>query len=121
MIEKCKHCKLDIEIRNLSGYCDHLYYPENCKICSGWEDFDKIFNKIFQVNVKYQAFTTDQWNQEVAPLFRKMRSLLDNQRAEVENLSKLSIVKKIEKYESHKDEIHCTCLSALREELKEKK
>jgi len=29
----CKHCGYDIAIRNPSGYCDHLYYPENCEIC----------------------------------------------------------------------------------------
>ncbi len=29
----CKHCKMDIAIRNPSGFCDHLYYPENCKVC----------------------------------------------------------------------------------------
>ena len=29
----CKHCHLPIEIRNPSGYCDHLYYPEYCKVC----------------------------------------------------------------------------------------
>ena len=30
---KCNHCGMDIEIRNPSGYCDHLHYPESCKIC----------------------------------------------------------------------------------------
>jgi hypothetical protein len=29
----CPHCKGDIRIRNPSGYCDHLHYPENCKTC----------------------------------------------------------------------------------------
>lgn len=29
----CKHCKMDIAVRNPSGYCDHLYYPENCDVC----------------------------------------------------------------------------------------
>ena len=29
----CKHCKRELSIRNPSGKCDHLYYPENCKIC----------------------------------------------------------------------------------------
>jgi hypothetical protein len=28
--EKCKCCGGDIKIRNPKGYCDHLYYPENC-------------------------------------------------------------------------------------------
>ncbi len=29
----CPHCKMDIGIRNPSGYCDHLNHPDNCKIC----------------------------------------------------------------------------------------
>ncbi len=29
----CPHCFLDIELRNPSGYCDHLHYPESCKVC----------------------------------------------------------------------------------------
>jgi len=31
---KCKHCNENIELRNPSGYCDHLYYPENCGVCN---------------------------------------------------------------------------------------
>ena len=31
--QKCKHCEMDIAIRNPSGFCDHLYYPENCYVC----------------------------------------------------------------------------------------
>lgn len=30
----CEHCEGDIEIRNPMGYCDHLYYPDCCEICS---------------------------------------------------------------------------------------
>ena len=34
MAEKlCEHCREPIAIRNQSGYCDHLRYPENCSIC----------------------------------------------------------------------------------------
>lgn len=29
----CKHCGGDIRIRNPKGNCDHLYYPESCKVC----------------------------------------------------------------------------------------
>ena len=30
----CPHCDMDTNIRNPSGYCDHLFYPNNdCKIC----------------------------------------------------------------------------------------
>lgn len=27
--KKCRNCKKDIAIRNPTGNCDHLYYPEN--------------------------------------------------------------------------------------------
>jgi len=29
----CQHCLGEIKIRNPKGYCDHLYYPENCSTC----------------------------------------------------------------------------------------
>ena len=29
----CPHCSMAISIRNPSGYCDHVYYPECCWIC----------------------------------------------------------------------------------------
>jgi hypothetical protein len=32
--KECNHCGGDIAIRNPKGFCDHLYYPENCKVCS---------------------------------------------------------------------------------------
>lgn len=46
-MNKCKHCGGDIVVRNPSGYCDHLRYPENCWVCSspaaaGEELFDEV-------------------------------------------------------------------------------
>jgi hypothetical protein len=35
--EICPHCHGPIHIRNPSGICDHLYYPEYCKICEKLE------------------------------------------------------------------------------------
>lgn len=32
-VRLCAHCNMDIEIRNPSGFCDHLYYPDSCGIC----------------------------------------------------------------------------------------
>ncbi len=29
----CEHCNMPIRIRNPSGFCDHLQYPEYCDIC----------------------------------------------------------------------------------------
>jgi hypothetical protein len=29
----CLHCGEPVKIRNPSGYCDHLYYPDNCEYC----------------------------------------------------------------------------------------
>jgi hypothetical protein len=31
---KCPHCGGDLSIRNPTGKCDHLYYPELCPECS---------------------------------------------------------------------------------------
>ena len=30
----CDHCHMDKAIRNPSGYCDHLHYPECCEVCN---------------------------------------------------------------------------------------
>lgn len=32
--EVCKHCGMDIAIRNPSGFCDHLFYPNDCEVCA---------------------------------------------------------------------------------------
>lgn len=29
----CPHCEGNVETRNPNGFCDHLYYPDYCKIC----------------------------------------------------------------------------------------
>lgn len=29
----CLHCGGDVRIRNPKGFCDHLYYPDNCEGC----------------------------------------------------------------------------------------
>ena len=29
----CRHCQGPITARNPEGFCDHLYYPENCEVC----------------------------------------------------------------------------------------
>ena len=34
----CPHCKGDIRIRNPKGYCDHLYWPNNCETCQALEN-----------------------------------------------------------------------------------
>lgn len=32
-VKICEHCKGNIAIRNPTGFCDHLYYPDNCPVC----------------------------------------------------------------------------------------
>jgi hypothetical protein len=34
----CLHCRGKIAIRNPKGFCDHLFYPDNCRICSAREN-----------------------------------------------------------------------------------
>ena len=52
-MEKCKHCKMSVEIRNPSGFCDHLHYPEACEICDKRENPSiKAKTKTVVVHVK---------------------------------------------------------------------
>ena len=37
----CDHCGGPIAIRNPTGKCDHLHYPENCLVCSGKKKRDE--------------------------------------------------------------------------------
>lgn len=43
----CPHCKMSIALRNPSGFCDHLQYPEYCDICLNYKKEEKPlwFNK----------------------------------------------------------------------------
>lgn len=42
----CDHCKMDIEIANPSGYCNHVYYPDNncdeCKRMRGAKEVSEV-------------------------------------------------------------------------------
>ncbi len=49
---------------------------KNNKTKNWREEFDEIVNKIFVANTEHQAFTTEQWNEEIAPLFRKLLNLI---------------------------------------------
>lgn len=43
---KCPHCGMDKKIRNPSGYCDHLYYPDSCDICKDIKELYTIYELI---------------------------------------------------------------------------
>ena len=42
-IKLCPHCKMDLSIRNPSGFCDHLYYPDYCKVCQAIVEAECFF------------------------------------------------------------------------------
>ena len=76
----CKHCGEPIAIRNPSGYCDHLYYPENCEICKKmltverkiyeWEVSDEYGWRnieLWEVDKKLELFAFDKDGGEVEP------------------------------------------------------
>lgn len=44
--EICKHCQHPVKIRNPSGFCDHLYYPENCPQCRDNKYYNMIIDNI---------------------------------------------------------------------------
>jgi hypothetical protein len=79
----CKHCKRDVSIRNPSGFCDHLYYPNYCDICNGkredWEKrLFKIIDKFFTVDGKEKHLSVFEND-----LKDFIRSLLTHQREEM--------------------------------------
>ncbi len=50
----CQHCGYPIELRNPSGFCDHLYYPDSCEVCKGKASsgFQNIREKLLQFFLK---------------------------------------------------------------------
>lgn len=47
-MRECGHCHMDIEIRNPSGFCDHLYYPEQCDVCKKFTSPDKSEKPLYE-------------------------------------------------------------------------
>lgn len=44
----CPNCGMDTAIRNPSGHCDHLYYPDNLQTKpEKWDDWHNEFNEKF--------------------------------------------------------------------------
>lgn len=37
----CNHCGYALEWRMMDKKCDHLYYPDNCKICKAKDPKDR--------------------------------------------------------------------------------
>lgn len=57
-MKKCNHCKGDIKIRNPKGFCDHLYYPENCDVCN------KTVNMKTKLREQIKEIITNEWDEE---------------------------------------------------------
>ena len=55
--ELCIHCGYLIKIRNPSGYCDHLYYPENCNVCKLLEERNKTILDLKNMIINSLLFT----------------------------------------------------------------
>ena len=96
-VMKCKHCKGPIEIRMpvpKSG-CDHLYYPENCVICSkkttknhtthhfgcecGEEMFEKLLEKLDHSNhlLKALGFGKSDYCEEHEKIIKKAKEMIE--------------------------------------------
>lgn len=53
----CKHCGYPVEFTNLSGYCNHVYYPDNCETCKNISENMRTEEKIFHfiVDIDYNG------------------------------------------------------------------
>lgn len=56
----CKHCGMDIAIRNPSGYCDHLYYPENCDVYNEKIQTDK--QKLVEILTEFMGWSCGRYS-----------------------------------------------------------
>lgn len=45
----CSHCGYPLGYANPSGACNHVYYPDNCKICKKAKHKDFIAKEEFDV------------------------------------------------------------------------
>lgn len=63
--EICLHCNGPIAIRNPSGSCDHLYYPENCQVCRARSDrWFLTTDTHFNVNVLQDWLNHISWKKQ---------------------------------------------------------
>jgi len=70
--ERCTHCGELVCLRNPSGYCDHLYYPENCELCKSTPEIElptiaqlEADDETFKVNlVNWMRQVTNHLNQK---------------------------------------------------------
>lgn len=47
-LKACPHCDQNIQVRNPTGYCDHLYYPNECTTCK--EIYSEVINERRKTN-----------------------------------------------------------------------
>jgi hypothetical protein len=94
----CAHCGGALAIRNPTGKCDHLYYPENCDLCFArvggrtifylwtYDDLLGIYSTIEKAEAaKARLLASRGWNDtEVAIMHTKLDSdAMWNERAGV--------------------------------------
>lgn len=57
-VKWCDHCKMDTAIRNPSGFCDHLYYPDCCEVCKAAKYIPDLFLTILASLGLFQPVNT---------------------------------------------------------------
>ncbi len=82
----CPKCHMDTSIRNPSGHCDHLYYPENVSQKEPEEAWEKAFVRKFGVYM-YGMLSKD----NVLEIRQFIKDLLSQQRTQtIEEIEKWS-------------------------------
>ena len=85
----CPHCKGLARIRNPTGFCDHLYRPGGCKICSEYSDYAKQHNKndcLAYCTEETQA-DFDKWLKiKETPEFKKMKAKIEALEEEIRKI-----------------------------------
>lgn len=56
----CPHCGGSLDVRNPTGLCDHLYYPDSCQTCQEIEKLKRLQAELgFRVPSKVAAIGSD--------------------------------------------------------------
>ncbi len=70
MLGLCKYCGLNAEIRNPSGNCDHLYYPDNVN-----KDFMKEFKRDYKNRLMSRGGLTNRQAEDTYQAAKESKTL----------------------------------------------
>lgn len=126
-VEKCKCCGGDVKVRNPKGYCDHLYYPENCTgMCmppthepSKWErELENLLTKIVRGYLIDDDFESELKQFISTLLAQREKDLIEKIEKNLVNIfPKEGSIKENKDWSTSEREMYEDCLTAIQHYL----